>query len=148
MRPEATTQDRPHVLVVDDERDVLDTLAAILERDFDIETCSSPAIARKLIARASFDVVCTDFQMPAVSGIELLESVIAPDIIFGGVLLTGRYEQCAAALQQSKPLQGLPINILHKPFAPEELIGAIRRASAFARVRRALRTLARNGGER
>ena len=148
MRPEATTQDRPHVLVVDDERDVLDTLAAILEHDFDIETCSSPTIARKQIARASFDVVCTDYQMPAMSGIELLESVLAPDIVFGGVLLTGRYEDCASALQRSEVLRGLPITILHKPYAPDELIGAIRRASAFARVRRALKTLARTGGER
>jgi two-component system, OmpR family, response regulator VicR len=139
--------DRPRVLVVDDERDVLDTLAATLEHAFDVETCTSPTVARKLLARERFDVVCTDFQMPTMTGIELVESALTPELMFGVVLLTGRADNAMTALQRSTALKGLPITLLRKPYAPEELFDAIRRANAFARVRRALRTLAKSGGE-
>lgn len=140
----ASANDRSRVLVIDDERDVLDTVAAILDVEFDVETCGSALVARKLIAKNIFDVVCTDYQMPTMTGIELLATIPGSGIVVGAVLMTGRHESCAADLRAHPELQSaMPIAMLHKPYAPQDLIDAVRRASSFARVRRALRGLAR-----
>jgi DNA-binding NtrC family response regulator len=133
---------RPRALVIDDERDVLDTVAAILEIDFLVETCGSAVVARKLIAKDVFDVICTDYQMPTMTGIELLATIPSSGIVVGVVMMTGRYEACAAELAALPQLQAaMPIALLRKPYAPQDLIDAVRRASSFARVRRALRGL-------
>jgi two-component system, sensor histidine kinase ChiS len=136
--------ERSRALVIDDERDVLDTVAAILEVDFIVETCGSAVVARKLLAKDTFDVVCTDYQMPTMTGIELLADIPSSGIVVGAVITTGRYEACAADLATRPQLQAaLPITVLRKPYAPQDLIDAVRRASSFARVRRALRGLQR-----
>ncbi|HET6583429.1 MAG TPA: response regulator [Nannocystaceae bacterium] len=140
--------DPRRVLVIDDERDVLDTVAAILDAEFSVETCNSPAVAYKLLAREPFDVVCTDYRMPNMTGIDLIESIVDRDIVVSVVLLTGHYELCSADLKAKERLtRALPIGVLQKPYAPQELIDTIRRACSFARLRRAVRGLS-GGGER
>ena len=135
---------RPRVLVIDDERDVLDTVAAILEGEYEVETCGSAVVARKLIAKNTFDVVCTDYQMPTMNGIDLIATLPESGVVVGVVMMTGRFETCAAELAMRPELQAaMPITLLHKPYAPQDLIDAVRRASSFARVRRALRGLHR-----
>jgi DNA-binding NtrC family response regulator len=134
--------ERSRALVIDDERDVLDTVAAILEIDFIVETCGSAVVARKLIAKNTFDVVCTDYQMPNMTGVELLATLPQAGIVVGVVMMTGLYDACAAELAAHPQLQAaMPIAVLRKPYAPQDLIDAVRRASSFARVRRALRNL-------
>jgi DNA-binding NtrC family response regulator len=138
------TEGRPRVLAIDDERDVLDTVAAILEGEFTVETCGSAVVARKLIATNTFDVICTDYQMPTMNGIDLIATLPESGVVVGVVMLTGRYESCAAELAARPGLQAsMPITLLHKPYAPQDLIDAVQRASSFARVRRALRGIPR-----
>jgi CheY-like chemotaxis protein len=137
---------RPHgrsrVLLIDDEPDVLETLAAVLETDFDVHTCGDAHDGMTRAMTEPFDVICTDYQMPGMTGVELLDRIVNADIVVGVVLITGRYETYLAETGtregERKPL---PVAVLRKPYEPQDLIDAIERADAFARVRRALRGL-------
>jgi PleD family two-component response regulator len=70
---------RVRVLVVDDDQTSLQTMEGVLA-DFDVVKCSSPTRAVELARSAAttrrpFDVVCSDFQMPMMNGVELLHHI-------------------------------------------------------------------------
>jgi two-component system, NtrC family, response regulator HupR/HoxA len=67
--------DKPKLLVVDDEPDMLDFLERVLRRRFDITRCSSAEEALQNLADGAFEVLVTDQKMPRVSGLELLERI-------------------------------------------------------------------------
>jgi len=141
FRTPAPTDARSRVLVVDADRDVLDGLARILSLDFAVETCGSTVVARKLVEKNTFDVVCIDYALSTMTGVELIASLPRAASV-GVVLLAFRRDNCSGELLANPPSE-LPITVLHKPYAPQDLIDAVRRASSFARVRRALRGLQR-----
>ena len=67
---------RLHVLVVDDQEDVADTVAALIEGlGHTVHTAYSGAGALALARRQRLDVIVTDIGMPGMSGYELAESV-------------------------------------------------------------------------
>ena len=113
------------ILVVDDEADILDNVAAIL-RDFGYQvlTASSAddAVAR-LTAQNRIDLLFTDVIMPgAVSAIELAEKAraIHPEL---RVLFTSGYTE-NAMIHNGRLDEG--INLLSKPYGRAELASAIR----------------------
>jgi CheY-like chemotaxis protein len=68
--------DAPAILLVDDERTVLDTLSHQLGRDFRVATAEDGATALAVMERdGPFAAVISDMSMPHMSGIELLETV-------------------------------------------------------------------------
>ena len=81
------------VLHVDDDRAFLDLAATYLERTdeaFEVTTAERAEAALELLAEGSFDCVVSDYDMPGMDGLELLETVRerSPDLPF--VLFTGR----------------------------------------------------------
>ncbi|ARS89679.1 response regulator [Natrarchaeobaculum aegyptiacum] len=74
MRTEA---DEPgQVLYVDDDETLLELTAATLETtSLSVETESDPTRALERVRDGSYDCLVTDYEMPGLSGIELLESV-------------------------------------------------------------------------
>ncbi|PTD94892.1 hypothetical protein C9439_00175 [archaeon SCG-AAA382B04] len=92
------------VLLVDDEESFLDLAETYLEKEnknFDVETSSSPSQALELMEANSYDCIVCDYQMPQTSGLELLEKLRkeldreVPFIIFTG---KGREEVAIEAL--------------------------------------------------
>ena len=68
--PAATRRGR--VVVVDDEPGILQTWGVILSMSgYDVECCSDPVSALETIA-AGCDCVITDYQMPLMSGVDLM----------------------------------------------------------------------------
>ena len=64
------------ILVIDDEQDVCDMLAMVLEGDgASVVACRSPHKALEYLAREEFDAVLTDFAMPEMAGIQVCERV-------------------------------------------------------------------------
>jgi two-component system response regulator HupR/HoxA len=126
------------VLVVDDEEAMLETVSALLEDDFEFVCRSSGTAALNEIEHQSFEVICTDYQMPGMTGLELLAEVERRELMMGFVLMTGRYEAYSEDERRARDGTALPLSVVLKPYKPEDLIDAVRRASTFTRMRRAV----------
>jgi DNA-binding NtrC family response regulator len=88
MKSEASDA-RYRVLLVDDDATVLRSLAAALEFDLDVVTCNSADRALELLAQGEFHVVCSDYSMPGMNGLELFERVAKLKDPVACLLLTG-----------------------------------------------------------
>lgn len=77
------------VLCIDDEPHVLRALQWLLQRDFEVHTCTTAGEALRLIRAHDFDVVISDQRMPEMCGVDLLRHVrrLAPRAM--RILLTG-----------------------------------------------------------
>ncbi len=65
------------LLVVDDEEIIRDFFfEALTRRNVDVTTCSDGVEARDLLERHQFDLVITDYKMPNMNGMELLEYIL------------------------------------------------------------------------
>jgi DNA-binding NtrC family response regulator len=78
------------LLVVDDERNIREGLAASLEMD-GYETVCAPGgeEAWKLFGKGDIDLVITDLKMPGMDGAELMRRILAENPGFPVVILTG-----------------------------------------------------------
>lgn len=74
-----------HILVVDDETEILFILRAALmsmKADVEVSTASNGREALQKIGKGAFDLLITDINMPGINGIELTREVrsLNPDI--------------------------------------------------------------------
>ena len=122
---------RYRVLLVDDDELLLRSMAANLESEFDIVTCNSADRALTLITGGDFHVVCTDYSMPGMTGLELLERVANLSHPVGCLLVTG----ASAFLNRE---HGGPSNhyVLVKPIAQERLSTLILQLARTAEMKR------------
>jgi len=78
------------VLLVDDEKDFVETLAQRLEvRDFDVRSSLSGDDALGLIQEHDFDVIVLDVLMPGKDGIETLREIKDMKPLIHVIMLTG-----------------------------------------------------------
>lgn len=76
---------KPTVLIVDDERDVLDSMAAFLSSempDIEVRTAESGFAGLEVLGRQSVNLILVDFKMPKMNGLEFLEraKALAPSV--------------------------------------------------------------------
>lgn len=140
--PNAANAARTRVLVVDDDPAVLETVEALLEDDFEVACCESAEAALKRLESGSFDVICSDYKMPNMSGTELLGRIAKLGLGVGAVLITGNPEEYYRESPPGKQ-NVLPVTVVTKPYAAPALIDAINRAAAFGRMRRAVAAASR-----
>jgi len=114
------------ILVVDDEPFVCDAVKMMLAFDgHSVETASSAKDALALFEKSKFDLVITDFAMPAMKGDELALAIKARNPRQPVVMITAYAEM----LQSSgNPLPGVDF-IISKPFLLENLREAISRVT-------------------
>lgn len=129
---------RIRVLVVDDDRNAAETMAAILESEVDVTTCTSPALALKSLSNTHFDVVCSDYSMPGMNGVELLGRVSTQTPNAGCLLITG------AAQSLEREANAL-YYVLLKPYDPERLIRLVRQLGKVAQMRRSVGAMRQRG---
>ena len=116
------TEPQPHILVVDDHREIRDLIGRyLLKNAFRVTTAESAAAARKALKAAAVDLVVLDIMMPGEDGLSLCrflrESSDTPVI-----LLT-------AMAEDTDRVVGLEIgadDYVTKPFNPRELLARIR----------------------
>lgn len=110
---------RIEILVVDDNRDLLDLLHCQLrESGFKIRIARSGFEALesiKLYGRV--DVVLSDFEMPGMTGVELCDSLKTAGNVFPFLLMSGRHDLELADLKKVGVMALLP-----KPFSTAELV--------------------------
>ena len=64
------------VIIVDDEEDIVDSLASVLEagiENLSIHTASSGEAGLEILRRVPVDLVISDFRMPGMNGAEFLQ---------------------------------------------------------------------------
>ena len=123
MRPPLTSDDRPHVLCVDDEVSVLEGLRDTLRRDFVVEAATSGADGLALLRQKPrrFAVVISDMRMPEMSGSAFLGQVRRVAPLATRMLLTGHADLDAAMRAVN---DGQIFRFLGKPCPPDELLQA------------------------
>ncbi|MBT8494654.1 MAG: response regulator [Deltaproteobacteria bacterium] len=67
--------ERPKILIVDDEPDMLDFLERSLRKRFEVVRAQGAPEALELLEQAEFAVLITDQKMPRMGGLELLERI-------------------------------------------------------------------------
>ncbi len=106
------------ILIVDDEKSILFSLKAALTKEgYTVRTAENPGEALKLFEPGAFQVVISDYNMPGMTGMDLLSSVkqIDPEIVF--ILMTA-YGSEKLAIEAMK--QGA-YDYFSKPFDIEEM---------------------------
>jgi two-component system OmpR family response regulator len=111
----------PHVLIVEDARDIREPLCRYLrENGYRVSAAETAAAARKLLKGHAFDLVVSDIMMPGEDGLSLARHIreIGPIPI---IFLTARGEEVDRIV-------GLELgadDYVVKPFSPRELMARI-----------------------
>ncbi len=114
--------DRPHLLLVDDERSIREPLAQYLGRNgFRVTAVESASEARLRLAANAIDMVILDIMMPGEDGLSLCRHIRETSEI-PVILLTARTEE-------TDRIVGLEMgadDYVLKPFSPRELVARIK----------------------
>ena len=70
---------RRRLLVVDDEREVVDVLKEHFEGTYDVDTAADGKKALKLIRARRPDLILLDIQMPGLNGLEVMKRIQSVD---------------------------------------------------------------------
>jgi DNA-binding NtrC family response regulator len=113
------------VLIIDDERSILDTVQILLRGEgFDVEAAQSPREALARLDDIRPDLVLTDIRMPGMTGLEVLAAMREYDPEVPVILMTAQ-----ASLQTAvQAVNDGAFYYLQKPFANADLVALCRRA--------------------
>jgi len=119
---------KPRLLLVDDERQVLDGLSLHLRRSYEVVTRTSGEEALDTLKReADFTAVISDLRMPGMGGVELLAEIRKRAPETARILLTG-YADVSSAMAAVN--DAAVHRFLTKPCAPAQLARALEEAVA------------------
>lgn len=120
--------DKPHVLLVDDERSIREPLAQYLSRNgFRVTAAADAAEARTRLAGSAIDLVVLDIMMPGEDGLSLCRHIRESGDL-PVILLTAKSEETDRIIGLE---MGADDYVL-KPFSPRELVARIK--AIFRRV--------------
>lgn len=124
--------DKPRILCVDDEPNILQGLELHLRRAYDVATAGDgPAGLREIETNGAPAVILSDMRMPGMDGAALLARVreLTPDTV--RILLTGQADlnSCIAAINQ-----GQIFRFLTKPCPPDMLLNTVKTAVEHHRL--------------
>jgi DNA-binding NtrC family response regulator len=126
----AAPKEKYRVLVVDDDPVGLETIEAALADDVEVVTTKSPEAALKLIEASTFHVICSDYQMVGMNGLDLLQRATARSPHLGCVLITGSNEYLRATQGDGR------YYVLVKPIDPGRLIALVKQLARVADMKR------------
>lgn len=126
------TDNKPSVLIVDDESGILDSLNILLRNEgFTPRTAHGGKAGLAAIAETRPDIVLTDVRMPNVTGVEILAAARQSDPDVPVILMTAQ-----ATLQSAmQAVNEGAFYYIQKPFRNDELIAILRRAAEHRNLR-------------
>ena len=123
---------RRSILIVDDEKDMLQLLKRSLAPDLDcrIETTSSANQALKVLSEKQFDLVLADIKMPEMDGLELLDLIKRqkPDLTVVMMTAFGSVDTAVQAMRNGA------YDFVTKPFDHDALIVRLEKALERSRL--------------
>jgi diguanylate cyclase (GGDEF)-like protein len=125
------TANQGHILVVDDDVFLLDTLRNGLSlRAYQCETAANAASALELISQNSFDSVVTDIMLPDMKGFKLTEKIkkLKPDMAV--IVMTGFIDE----FSYEDAMEAGASDFIRKPFSMKELIARIEHAKMHEKL--------------
>ena len=115
------TDASPHILLVDDHRDIRDALSRYLqENGLKVTLAESAASARRVLSQREIDLIILDIMMPGEDGLSLCRSV-REHRKTPVILLSARAEE----LDKIVGLEVGADDYVTKPFSPRELLARI-----------------------
>lgn len=124
---------KPHILVVDDEQDILQMVSMCLEQDgFRVSSVMCAEEAYRFMDAHEYNVILTDVMMPGEDGIRLLAKIHErfPDVPV--IIMTG-FAQLQIAVNAIK---NGAFDFIHKPFDFAYLRNVVNKAVEYANLRR------------
>lgn len=114
--------DNAHILVVEDEKKILDVVKAYLEKEgFKVKTASDGKKAIEVFDSENFHLIILDLMLPEISGEEVCSHIrISSDVPI--IMLTAKVEE-------DDKIEGLSIgadDYITKPFSPRELVSRVK----------------------
>lgn len=111
---------QPTVLLVEDERDIREMIATLLDMaGFNVVACDTAECGLNALREQEFDLVLTDYALPRKSGLWLLQEAESEGLIQGTpVLIVTAHPNVDAETHYE---------IIHKPFDLDELVERVRR---------------------
>jgi DNA-binding NtrC family response regulator len=129
---------KDRLLIVDDEKDVVDIEREILEdQGYEVVTATSAVAARKLLAEQFFDLLVLDERIKGSSGTELFAESRLRYPGIGAIFVTGYADlNCAV-----RALRAGAIDLLQKPIDRQNLLTSVSRALRESQLSRESRFL-------
>ena len=125
----------PKILVVDDDPHFREMIVDALSTDHPVQARENAEAALELLKTEDFILVVTDYMMPGLSGLDLLDRVRHLPQFTAGLLVTAHMEVLA------KPeWLDAHASILFKPFSREALRTAVQQMIGLAQMRRRVRS--------
>lgn len=111
---------QPTILVVEDDRDIREMIAMLLEMSgFSVVACDAAEGGLNALREQEFDLILTDYALPGRSGLWLLEEAESEGLLQGTpVLIVTAHPHVEA---------GGRYEVIHKPFDLDQLIERVRR---------------------
>lgn len=125
QRSSTNEDDKPVVLLVDDEELNLRLMGQLLEKYFKVHTAKSGLEAIKLLNTPNLSVIISDQRMPQMTGVELFEFAVRQAHPASRILLTG-YADAQNVVQAINA--GHIYRYLEKPIPEDALVAAVRKA--------------------
>jgi len=116
---------RPHVLLVEDERNVAKGLEMVMhEEGYDVDLADTGLGALDKFRAGEFDLVVADLRLPDIDGLDVIQHVKDKKPRTSVVIITG-YPSVSSAVQAVK--LGVS-DYLRKPFTDDEFMAAVKSA--------------------
>ena len=116
--------EKHHILIAEDENDIMEFLIDLLEEDFKITSVPDVPAGLEEIEKQEFDIVITDLRMPGGSGLDILARAKQKSKDTEVIIITG-YGTLETVTEAMK--LGISSYLL-KPFSTQEFFGQVIRA--------------------
>lgn len=130
-------RNKPHLLLVDDERNTREVLEKFLRLEYKVTLAEDGQIGLNLLKRNNYDVVLTDMQMPGAGGMDILNAIMSKEKPFPCVVFTayGSVEVAVNAMKHGA------FDFVTKPVNFDQLEIVLRRAVESHRLKAENRAL-------
>lgn len=123
---------RLHLLIVEDDATIRGLLTEIVKTEgFDVTAVECAQAALEALKRNPADILLTDFRLPDMDGLSLLEEVMQADAQTVGIVMTG-FGTIDLAV---KAIKLGAMDILVKPFGPDQVTLLLKRIVEMQRLR-------------